>query len=60
MVTHLFFFVWFFFIYGSISALRKWAAQQKHAFKAGFQQKECVIPEPKAVTGNYFTFNPVE
>lgn len=33
------------------SALRKWAAQQKHAFKAGFQQEEDVIPEPKTVTG---------
>lgn len=56
MVTHLFFcfFVCVFFlvlIYGSFSALGKWAAQQKHALKEGFQQKEDVTPEPKAVTG---------
>lgn len=38
-------------IYGSFSALGKWVTQQKHALKEGFQQKEDVTPEPKAVTG---------
>lgn len=30
--------------------------KKKHTFKAEFQQKEDVIPEPKAVTGELFHF----